>query len=83
MNEEIRIANHEKDRMNKKPIIEVENLTARYGNTTILENVSFRVCRGEIFMLLGGSGCGKSTLLKHLNGLLNPIRDGLSSTGQT
>ncbi len=58
--------------MNKEPIIEVENLTARYGDTTILENVSFRVCRGEIFMLLGASGCGKSTLLKHLNGLLKP-----------
>jgi phospholipid/cholesterol/gamma-HCH transport system ATP-binding protein len=58
--------------MNKELIIEVENLTARYGDTTILENVSFEVSRGEIFMLLGGSGCGKSTLLKHLNGLLQP-----------
>ncbi|MGC9977334.1 MAG: ATP-binding cassette domain-containing protein [Syntrophales bacterium] len=58
--------------MNKKPIIEVENLTAGYGDTTILENISFRVCHGEIFMLLGGSGCGKSTLLKNLNGLLKP-----------
>ena len=58
--------------MNKKPIIQVENLTTRYGDTTILENVSFRVSRGEIFMLLGASGCGKSTLLKHLNGLLRP-----------
>ena len=58
--------------MNKEPIIEVENLTASYGDATILENVSFQIYRGEIFMLLGGSGCGKSTLLKHLNGLLTP-----------
>ncbi len=58
--------------MNDEPIIKVENLTAGYGDTTILENVSFRVSRGEIFMLLGASGCGKSTLLKHLNGLLTP-----------
>ncbi len=58
--------------MNKSPIIEVENLTARYGDTTILENVSFQVNRGEMFMILGGSGCGKSTLLKNVIGLLNP-----------
>lgn len=58
--------------MNKEPIIEVENLTTRYGDTTILENVSFQVHRGEMFMILGGSGCGKSTLLKHIIGLLNP-----------
>jgi phospholipid/cholesterol/gamma-HCH transport system ATP-binding protein len=58
--------------MNKEPIIEVENLTTRYGDTTILEDVSFQVRRGEMFMILGGSGCGKSTLLKHIIGLLNP-----------
>ncbi len=58
--------------MNKGPIIKVENLTTRYGDTTILENVSFQVHRGEMFMILGGSGCGKSTLLKHIIGLLNP-----------
>ncbi len=58
--------------MDKDPIIEVENLTTRYGDTTILENVSFKVQRGEMFMMLGGSGCGKSTLLKHIIGLLNP-----------
>ena len=58
--------------MNKEPIIEVENLTARYGDAVILDNVSFTVCRGEMFMILGGSGCGKSTLLKHIIGLLKP-----------
>jgi len=58
--------------MNKEPIVTVENLTTRYGDTTILENVNFQVYRGEIFMILGGSGCGKSTLLKHIIGLLHP-----------
>ena len=58
--------------MNKEFIIEVQNLAARYGDTSILEDVTFQVCRGEIFMILGGSGCGKSTLLKHINGLLKP-----------
>ena len=51
------------------PIIRVENLTAGYDGRTILENVSFTVNRGEVFVILGGSGCGKSTLLKHMIGL--------------
>ena len=50
-------------------IIRVENLTAGYEGRTILENVSFDVRRGEVFVILGGSGCGKSTLLKHMIGL--------------
>jgi phospholipid/cholesterol/gamma-HCH transport system ATP-binding protein len=54
---------------NGTPIIDVENLTARYGDSTILENVTFQVYPGEMFMILGGSGCGKSTLLKHIIGL--------------
>ncbi len=56
----------------KDPVIIVENLPARYGDVTILQDVSFEVCRGERFMILGGSGCGKSTLLKHMIGLLKP-----------
>jgi phospholipid/cholesterol/gamma-HCH transport system ATP-binding protein len=54
------------------PIIRVEQLTARYGERTIFEDVSFDVQRGEVFVILGGSGCGKSTLLKHLIGLYRP-----------
>jgi phospholipid/cholesterol/gamma-HCH transport system ATP-binding protein len=54
------------------PVIAVEGLTARFGEETILENVSFEVRRGEILCIVGGSGCGKSTLLKHMIGLLRP-----------
>ncbi|EFK96893.1 ABC transporter ATP-binding protein [sediment metagenome] len=58
--------------MEKEPVIQVRNLTARYGDEVILDNISFDVLEGEIFVILGGSGCGKSTLLKHMTGLLNP-----------
>jgi phospholipid/cholesterol/gamma-HCH transport system ATP-binding protein len=51
------------------PVIRVEGLTVQYGDNTILDNVSFEVYRGEIFVIAGGSGCGKSTLLKHIIGL--------------
>lgn len=54
------------------PVIIVDDLTARFGEETILEKISFEVYRGEILCIVGGSGCGKSTLLKHMIGLLRP-----------
>ena len=56
----------------KTPIIQVKNLTARYGDRTIFQNVNFDVPKGEILVVLGGSGCGKSTLLRHMVGLNEP-----------
>jgi phospholipid/cholesterol/gamma-HCH transport system ATP-binding protein len=54
-------------------IIDVENLTASYGENVIFRDVSFQVFKGEILVILGGSGCGKSTLLKHMFGLIRPV----------
>jgi len=59
---------------NGKPIVIVKDLTAGYGDATILENVSFEVHTGEIFGILGGSGSGKSTLLKNMIGLQTPLQ---------
>jgi len=58
--------------MTRKPIIQVEDLRAGYGNDIILDQVSFNVYEGEVFVILGGSGCGKSTLLKTMIGLIRP-----------
>lgn len=55
-----------------EPVIEVRNLVARYGEQVVLNDISFEVPKGEIFVILGGSGCGKTTLLKHMTGLLQP-----------
>ena len=68
-----------------KPIITVNNLTAGYGQSVILNDISFEVNAGEVFVILGGSGCGKSTLLKNLIGLEEPLAgkitiDGLEMT---
>jgi len=60
----------------------VENLTAGYEGATVLENLSFDVHRGEIFVILGGSGCGKSTLLKHMIGLYKPLSGRILLGGQ-
>ncbi len=58
--------------MEREAIIEVEKMTARYGDRLVLDSLSFSVRRGEVFVILGGSGCGKSTLLKHMIGLYEP-----------
>jgi len=60
------------EKAEKKTIIIVENLTAGFGGNTILENVSFEIVKGEVFVILGGSGCGKSTLMKQMIGLYEP-----------
>jgi phospholipid/cholesterol/gamma-HCH transport system ATP-binding protein len=59
--------------LEKHKIIQVRDLTVGYETDIILENISFDVLEGEIFIVLGGSGCGKSTLLKHLIGLNSPL----------
>ena len=55
-----------------RAVIEIQGLTAGYGEEVILREVSFAVNEGEVFAVLGGSGCGKSTLLRHIVGLLPP-----------
>jgi ribosome-dependent ATPase len=50
--------------------IEAQGLTMRFGDFTAVEDVSFRIRRGEIFGFLGSNGCGKTTTMKMLTGLL-------------
>ncbi len=58
--------------MERNPIIKVRDLQVNYGDTVVLNNISFDVFEGEIFVILGGSGCGKSTLMKSIIGLIQP-----------
>jgi len=55
--------------------IEAEGLTIRFGDFTAVDNVSFRIPKGEIFGFLGSNGCGKTTTMKMLTGLL-PASEG-------
>ncbi len=61
------------ERHETETILQVVGLSAGYEEEILLENVSFEVRRGEVFVILGGSGSGKSTLLKHMIGLIPPL----------
>jgi len=57
------------------PAIVADGLTMRFGDFTAVDNVSFRIEKGEIFGFLGSNGCGKTTTMKMLTGLL-PATEG-------
>lgn len=52
--------------------IRVENINKKYGNKTVLEDISCDIYEGEFLSLLGPSGCGKTTLLRALIGIEKP-----------
>lgn len=66
----------------REALIEVRDLTMRYGSRVIQENLNFDVYRGDIFVIMGGSGCGKSTLLKHMIGLVEPAQGTILINGE-
>jgi len=54
------------------PLIEFKNVTKRFGNQTVLDQVNLQIYEGQITTIIGLSGSGKSVLLKHIVGLLRP-----------
>ena len=56
----------------EEPLLEIRNLTAAYGKSPVLFNVSFSVPLGKTVALVGESGSGKSTTARVISGLLNP-----------
>ncbi len=55
-----------------KPILEVRNLTKKFGDFTAVDNISFDIHEGEILGLLGPNGAGKTTTIHMLLGLITP-----------
>lgn len=53
-------------------VVEIRNLKKCFGRFTAVKGISFSVCRGEIFGLLGANGSGKSTTIRMLCGILKP-----------
>ena len=52
--------------------IEFKNVSFSFGDTKILDDISFTINKGEFISIIGKNGCGKSVLVQHINGLLLP-----------
>ena len=57
----------------KKPIISVKDLVAKFGEETILEDISVDIYPQEVTVILGSSGCGKTTFIKNILKLYQPF----------
>jgi phospholipid/cholesterol/gamma-HCH transport system ATP-binding protein len=56
----------------REPVVEVDRVSTRFGETVVHENISLSVYRGELFAIIGGSGSGKTTLLREMILLREP-----------
>ena len=53
-------------------LLKVENLTKKFGPLTAVDNISFKVDKGDVLGFLGPNGAGKSTTMKMITGFLTP-----------
>ena len=61
-----------KRKINKKIVIEVNNLRKSFNGNIVLKDINFKLFEGESLAIIGASGSGKSVLLKNIIGLLKP-----------
>ncbi len=55
-----------------KKVIQIKNIRKDFGTRTVLKDINFDVCEGEVVSIIGSSGSGKSTLLRCINLLEKP-----------
>ena len=67
---------------NLEPIVEFENVSLAYGNSLILDNINFKINKGQIFGMLGPNGVGKSTIFNLMTGLINPNHGKIKINGE-
>jgi osmoprotectant transport system ATP-binding protein len=63
-------------------VIELREVTRRFGGTLAVDRVTLSVGAGELLVLLGGSGCGKTTTLKMVNRLVEPTSGSIRIDGE-
>ena len=64
-------------------ILDVRNISKKFGNKTALEDISFTVEQGQIVALLGENGAGKSTLLRLISGYYDANSGQIVLNGET
>jgi iron complex transport system ATP-binding protein len=65
-----------------RPVLEVTDLTIQRGDTTILDRVSWRVERGQHWVIIGANGSGKTSLLSALTAYLTPTSGSVEVLGE-
>lgn len=65
------------------PLIEIDGVTKRFGDTEAVSNLSLSIYEREFFALLGPSGCGKTTLLRMLAGFETPTSGDIRLSGRS
>jgi branched-chain amino acid transport system ATP-binding protein len=68
--------------LEKKPLLEVNNVSAGYGRIQVLWDVSLKIYENEIVALVGANGAGKSTLLQTICGLKTPTSGTINFRGE-
>lgn len=63
-------------------MLRLDNISAGYGATTILQNISLNVSAGEVVTIIGANGAGKTTTLRTIAGLLKPSKGSVTFEGQ-
>jgi len=58
--------------MSDNNLLEIKKLSSGYGSTTVVNNFSFKINKGEILAFTGRNGMGKTTLMKTVMGLIEP-----------
>jgi len=58
----------ERPMLHTDAVVEVKGLQMRYGDSVVLDEVDFTICRGEVLVLLGPNGAGKTTTIEILEG---------------
>lgn len=64
------------------PLVEIINVSFSYGQTKVLDDVSFPINQGDFLSLIGPNGSGKTTLIKIILGLLSPSRGEIKIMGK-
>ena len=62
--------------------IRFSHVTKKYGELTVLDDLSLSIAQGEFLTIIGRSGCGKTTALRLINGLLSPDEGSISVLGE-
>jgi branched-chain amino acid transport system ATP-binding protein len=63
-------------------ILDVRNVSVRFGGVVALDNVSFEVNKGEFLCLIGPNGAGKTTMMRAITGVIKPQTARVLLTGK-